>query len=231
MSKIMRRTHLSWLAAVALLAFGVAGCASTKNTRVEEGAVIGGSAGAVVGAIIGSKSGSTAKGAIIGAAVGGTAGAIIGSQMDEQADELEDELDDAKIERVAEGIQITFDSGILFGFDSSELRPEARANLQNLMESLDRYPDTDLLVVGHTDAVGSESYNQRLSERRAHSAAHYLVGLGLTNDRIDVRGLGEGEPVAENDTEDGRAQNRRVEVAIFASDDYVAELQRGGGSN
>lgn len=226
MSDTMIHKKTRWLAALLLVAFGTAGCASTGSTRVEEGAVIGGSAGAVIGAVIGNKTGSTAKGAIIGAAVGGAAGAIIGSQMDEQADELEDELEGAKIERVAEGIQITFDSGILFGFDSDRLLPEARANLTRLVESLRDFPDTEVLVVGHTDAIGSESYNQRLSERRAQSAANYLANLGVSNARIEMKGLGEIEPVSDNETEDGRALNRRVEVAIFASDAYVEELQR-----
>lgn len=226
MSDTMIHKKTRWLAALLLVAFGTAGCASTSSTRVEEGAVIGGSAGAVIGAVIGNKTGSTAKGAIIGAAVGGAAGAIIGSQMDEQADELEDELEGAKIERVAEGIQITFDSGILFGFDSDRLLPEARANLTRLVESLRDFPDTEVLVVGHTDAIGSESYNQRLSERRAQSAANYLANLGVSNARIEMKGLGEIEPVSDNETEDGRALNRRVEVAIFASDAYVEELQR-----
>lgn len=226
MSDMMNAKNVRWMAALMLAAFGTAGCASTGSTRVEEGAVIGGSAGAVIGAVIGNKTGSTAKGAIIGAAVGGAAGAIIGSQMDEQADELEDNLDGAKIERVAEGIQITFDSGILFGFDSDRLLPEARANLTRLVESLADFPDTEVLVVGHTDAIGSESYNQRLSERRAKSAASYLENLGVTTSRVAMKGLGEIEPVSDNDSEDGRALNRRVEVAIFASDEYVKELQR-----
>ena len=225
----MRRMKISWLAAVLVVAFAATGCASTQNTRVEEGAVIGGATGAVVGAVIGNKTGSTAKGAIIGAAVGGVAGAVIGSQMDEQADELEDELDNAKIERVAEGIQITFDSGILFGFDSDQLKPEARDNLRTLLQSLNEFPNTELLVVGHTDAIGSESYNQRLSERRARSAAEYLMSMGLDGHRVELQGLGEIEPVADNDSEDGRALNRRVEVAIFASDEYVEEVQRRQG--
>ncbi len=226
----MLQSNTKWMAALLLTAFGTAGCASTQNTRVEEGAVIGGSTGAVVGAVIGNQTGSTAKGAIIGAAVGGVAGAIIGSQMDEQAEELESELENAKIERVAEGIQITFDSGILFGFDSEQLKMDARDNLARLMASLDEFPDTELLVVGHTDAIGSESYNQRLSERRAASAAAYLMDLGLEGERIEMKGLGEAEPVSDNETEEGRALNRRVEVAIFASDEYVQHLQRQGGN-
>ncbi len=202
----------------------LAGCSSMGTT--EKGAAIGAGTGAVVGGVIGKATGSTAKGAILGAAVGGTAGAIIGSQMDKQAESLEDELPDATVERVGEGIQVTFASGILFGFDSSELKPEARRNLTELAESLLRYPDSDVLIVGHTDGVGSEDYNQRLSERRAGSAADFLASRGVARTRIEVSGRGEMEPVASNETDAGRAENRRVEVAIFASEEYRQELMK-----
>jgi len=151
--------------------------------------------------------------------------------MDRQAEELGAELDNAEVERVGEGIQITFESGILFDFDSDRLRPEAMANLQSLKESLEEYDGTALLVVGHTDDVGAESYNLALSERRARAASEYLVSVGVAQDRLDVVGLGEIEPVTTNETEMGRQENRRVEVAIFASEEYRAEIKRryGGG--
>ena len=129
------------------------GCASAQGTRAGEGAAIGAAGGAVLGAVL-SRDGSTAKGAILGAVIGGAAGAAIGSRMDKQADDLADDLEDAEVERVGEGIQVTFDSGILFGFDSDDLKPEARANLSQLLASLDEYPGTDVLIVGHTDATG-----------------------------------------------------------------------------
>ena len=203
---------------VALL-FTTTACASLrKETQAEEGAAIGAATGAVIGGIIGSNNGSTAKGAILGAVIGGAAGAAIGSQMDEQAEDLASQLEGATVERVGEGIQVTFASGLLFGFDSDRLQPAAQANLADLAESLLDYDDTEILIIGHTDASGSDSYNQTLSERRADAAAAHLIQNGISARRVDVMGLGEGEPVADNGSEAGRQENRRVEVAIFASE-------------
>lgn len=209
--------------------FVMAGCASWSNT--EKGAAGGAAAGGVIGAVIGESAGSTAKGAILGAVIGGTAGAVIGRQMDKQAEELEDELENAEVERVGEGIQITFDSGILFDFDSSSLRAEARANLRELAQSLRDYEGTRVLVAGHTDSRGTDTYNQALSERRSAAARAYLIEQGIAGSRIDAAGLGESEPVATNDTDAGRQENRRVEVAIFASEELQEEMiRRHGGS-
>ncbi|MEZ4699711.1 MAG: OmpA family protein [Rhodothermales bacterium] len=202
------------------------GCANMNKTG--KGAAIGAGAGAAVGAIIGKATGKTATGAIVGAAVGGTAGAIIGRQMDKQAEELEEELEGAKVERVGEGIQITFDSAILFEFGKADLSAQAKTNLDNLAQSLKEYPNTEILIAGHTDSVGSEEFNQKLSETRANSAASYLLQAGITSDRMSVIGHGETQPVASNDTDMGRAQNRRVEVAIYASEEYRQELETQG---
>ncbi len=211
------------LGGIALLSvFFLSSCASWGRT--ETGAVIGGTTGAVVGGVIGSQTGSTARGAIIGAAVGGTAGAIIGREMDKQAEELEAAIPGATVERVGEGIQVTFDSGILFDFDSSALRPEAQRHLTELAASLREYDDSEVLIVGHTDSVGTEEYNQGLSERRAQSAGNFLVRAGVAPDRVRTMGLGELEPVASNETAAGRQENRRVEVAIFASEEYRRRL-------
>ena len=208
-----------------LLALAAVGCASMNRT--EEGAVIGAAAGGVIGAVIDD---NTARGAIIGAVVGGTAGAVIGREMDQQAAELENSIPDAEVERIGEGILVTFDSGLLFAFDSAELQSAARQNLNELSASLEEYPNTDVLVVGHTDATGSDSYNQDLSERRAASARSYLVSEGVPSARVTAEGRGETEPVASNDEETGRSLNRRVEVALFASDEYREEIEaRYGG--
>ena len=172
--------------------------------------------------------GSTAKGAIIGAVVGGAAGAIIGSQMDKQAKELEQTVNGATVERVGEGIQVTFASGLLFDFDSDVVRAEARANLRELALSLSQHPGSELLILGHTDQLGSTTYNQDLSERRAGSAGSYLMSQGVAGSRIATRGLGESEAVATNDTEAGRQANRRVEVAIYASKEARANAARQG---
>lgn len=209
-------------ALVVLSTIGLSGCAQWSKTA--RGAVIGAAGGAAVGAAVGKATGNTARGAILGAAIGGAAGAIIGRQMEKQARELAMEIPGAKVERVGEGILVTFDSGILFDFDSAELRPAARENLRNLAESLKKYPNTNVLLVGHTDAIGSDEYNYNLSTRRANAAANYLVSLGVDRKRIEAVGRGETEPVADNDTEAGRQQNRRVEVAIFASEEYRQEL-------
>lgn len=212
------------LAALMLAATSFVGCSNLSRT--EKGAAIGAGAGAVIGGAVGSKYGGTAKGAIIGAAVGGTAGAIIGQQMDKQARELEEDLDGAEVDRVGEGIAIRFDNSLLFDFDSAALRPEARDQLRSLAQNLQEYPNTDLVIVGHTDAVGSDEYNMGLSRRRANSAADYLRSQGVSSPRITTVGKGEREPIASNDTDYGRQENRRVEVAIYANEEYREEVAR-----
>jgi outer membrane protein OmpA-like peptidoglycan-associated protein len=190
-------------------------CQTMSNK--ERGAIIGAGAGAAVGGVIGNQTGNTARGAIIGAVVGGAAGAIIGHQMDQQAKEIKQNIPGAVVERVGEGIQVTFESGLLFDYDSDRIKPTAAENLRNLARSLTKYPNTDLVIVGHTDAVGSDSYNADLSQRRARAAASFLISQGVNPARLRTYGRGETEPVAENATETGRQQNRRVEVAIFAN--------------
>ncbi len=225
-NQILRRTGA--LGTAAVIALASVGCSSLSNT--QRGAVIGAGAGGVIGAVIGDAAGSTAKGAIIGAVVGGAAGALIGSRMDDTAETLARELDNATVERVGEGILVTFDSGILFDFDSSLLQAEARENLGDLARVLsDDLDDYELMVVGHTDSVGAEGYNQSLSERRAQAAADFLTGRGIPTRLTHVQGLGEMEPVASKETEAGQQENRRVEVAIFASEDFQAEARRTAG--
>jgi len=205
----------------------LASCASWK--RRDTGAAVGAGVGAAVGGVIGKHNGSTAKGAIIGAVVGGAAGAIIGHQMDQQAKELQQNIPGAKVERVGEGIQVTFDSGILFGFDSDVVQGSAAQNLRTLAASLNNYPGSELLIVGHTDSVGTEAYNRALSERRAAASASALVSAGVARTRIRTMGLGESEPLAANSTDAGRQQNRRVEVAIHAGEAQRAEARRKAG--
>lgn len=209
---------------IGFLLLGLLGCASW--TKSQKGAAIGTTAGAVVGGIIGEQADHTAEGAILGAVIGGIAGGIIGNYMDEQAAEMEQDLEGAKIERVGEGIKVTFDSGILFDFDSADLRPEAQENLKNLAEILQKYEDTEILIEGHTDATGAEDYNQGLSERRAGSVNSFLAGLGVANVRLTPVGYGETQPVASNETPDGQQANRRVEVAIWANDKLKAAARR-----
>jgi len=220
--KILPAARLTRPAIVLVTLLSVSGCASGLQT----GAIGGAAAGAAIGGIA---SGS-ARGAIVGAIIGGAAGAAIGSIMDRQAEDLQDKLPNAVVERVGEGIQVTFDSGILFDVNSSNLRTAAQGNLSDLVASLEEYEGTDVLVVGHTDSTGAEDYNQSLSERRADSARNYLIGAGLEADRVTAMGVGEMEPVDTNDTEAGRQANRRVEIAIFASEEMQREmLRRHGG--
>ena len=215
----MRMTqHTRSAAALMLVALAASACASLNNK--ERGAIIGAAGGAAVGGVIGKHQGSTAKGAIIGATVGGVIGGVIGHQMDQQAKELEQNIPGAVVERVGEGIQVTFESGLLFDFDSDRVKPEAAKNLNNLASSLGKYPNSSLLIVGHTDATGSDSYNQSLSERRARSTAMYLSSQGVAATRLQTLGRGETEPVATSDE-----KNRRVEVAIYASEAYRNQLK------
>jgi outer membrane protein OmpA-like peptidoglycan-associated protein len=198
-------------------------------SKTVQGTAIGAAAGGAVGAVIGKQTGNTAAGAIIGAAVGGAAGAYIGNYMDKQAEEMQRDLEGARIERVGEGIMITFDSGILFDFDKSSLKAEARTNLDKLAVILNKYADTDLLVDGHTDSKGSDNYNLTLSQERAQAVANYLANLQVASTRMTLHGYGESRPIATNDTEEGRALNRRVEVGIIANEKLkkAAEQQAG----
>lgn len=201
---------------VAALLAGSISCA--RMTRTEKGTIIGGTAGGVIGGVIGKQAGNTAVGAIIGAAVGGATGAVIGHYMDEQAEELQRDLDGATVERVGEGIKVTFASGILFDVNKSDLRPTAQENISKLAEVLNKYPDTNILIEGHTDSDGTEEYNQKLSERRAASVSYFLAQQSVTSSRVTTMGYGELQPVADNSNPEGKQANRRVEVAIMANE-------------
>jgi len=222
----MKRTIVVVLVLVVVV--GSLSCSSWS--RKQKGAAIGATAGAVLGGVIGDKAGNTAVGAILGAAVGGAAGAYIGSYMDKQAAEMEKDLQGAKVERVGEGIKVTFDAGILFDFDKATLRPASETELQKLAVILDKYPDTNILLEGHTDSKGTEEYNLNLSRERAQSVSNYLATRGVTPTRFTIMGYGESQPVATNDTDEGRQLNRRVEVAIYANEKLkeTAEKQTQG---
>jgi outer membrane protein OmpA-like peptidoglycan-associated protein len=222
MEEKMRRVLAGIL--IATLILGGISCSSMSKS--EKGAVIGAAAGAVAGGVIGKAAGNTAAGAIMGAAVGGAAGAIIGNYMDKQAAEMERDLEGAKIERVGEGIKITFDSGILFEVNKSDLQFEAQQNLTKLGEILNKYEDTEILIEGHTDSTGPEEYNMDLSIRRANSVGNYLAIQEVSPARFTLMGYGEKQPIAPNETVDGRKQNRRVEIAIFANDKLKKAAQK-----
>jgi outer membrane protein OmpA-like peptidoglycan-associated protein len=201
---------------VSLLAVGQMSCASWS--KAEKGGAIGAAAGGVIGAVIGDKAGNTAVGAIMGAAIGGTAGAYIGDYMDKQKAEMDKDLQGAKIERVGEGIKITFDSGLLFDFGKATLRQASKDQLAKMAATLQKYPDTNILLEGHTDSVGTDEYNLQLSRDRAQAVGDYLESLGVASSRFTMKGYGESQPIASNDTDEGRQLNRRVEVAIYANE-------------
>ena len=200
------------------------GCGASNAVK---GGVIGGASGGVVGGVIGHYAGNTALGAIIGAAVGGTAGVLIGNHMDNQAAEMKKDMSGAEIERVGEGIKITFDSGILFATNSTTLESAAKTNIQKFAAILNKYPDTNILVTGYTDSDGTDEYNQTLSERRAEAVSNYAAAQGVSSSRLSIVGFGESNPVASNDTATGKRQNRRVEIAVFANEKLKAAAENG----
>jgi outer membrane protein OmpA-like peptidoglycan-associated protein len=201
-----------------------------KLNKTQKGAIIGVVTGGVVGGIIGSKSKNTALGAILGATVGGAVGAVIGNKMDKQAKKIEEELGKAaKVERVGEGIKVTFDNKMLFAFGKSYLNDDNKADLQKFAGTLNEYPDTDLLIVGHTDNVGSNATNQSLSVRRASAVKAHLDEIGVANSRLKASGKGESQPVVSNNSEYNRSLNRRVEIAIYANDKMKADAKTEAG--
>ena len=233
------RSSLTFLLALLLLVNNFAQAQSStistnrpKGTmsKTLKGGLIGGLGGAVAGGIagrlIGGKSG-TAKGAIIGAVVGGAGGALIGRRMDKQAAELRRDLEGAKVERVGEGIKITFASGILFATNSSSLTADAAGNIDQLAATVKKYADTNVVVEGHTDSSGSDAINQPLSERRAQAVANEISNQGVDTGRITSTGYGSTQPVGDNSSAAGKAANRRVEVAIFANEKMQKAAKRG----
>lgn len=206
------------------LALVFSACHETK--KATKGAIIGGTGGAILGRIIGNAAGNKTLGTIIGAAVGGTVGAVIGNKMDKQAEEIKKEVPNAKVERVGEGIVVEFNSKILFGFDKSDLTADARKNLSDLVTILNKYPDTNIEIQGHTDNKGTEEYNQALSERRASAVASFLTSNAISIQRISTNGFGETAPKYTNETEEGMAQNRRVEFLISANEKMKADAAK-----
>lgn len=199
-----------------------AGC---KTTRTQRGAVIGAGAGAAAGAIIGKTAGNTGVGAVIGATVGGVAGAIIGRQMDKQAEEIAREVPNAEVihQEGEQGIIVNFNSKVLFGTDKSDLSKKSKNTIDDLATVLNKYPDTDLTIQGHTDSTGPDAYNQTLSEKRAQSVADYLRLQGVSADRLTAMGFGESQPIADNSTVEGRSENRRVSFVIVPNEKMKQE--------
>ncbi len=200
-------------------------CSSWNNT--QKGGTIGAGTGAAVGGLFGSKKGKTGEGAVIGAVIGGAVGAGIGVYMDKQAEELEKEMKDAEIERVGEAIKVTFDSGILFGFDSYALTPASQETIMKFADILNEYPDTDITIEGHTDDKGAYEYNLNLSKKRAEAVNNYLKMQQVGSNRLVTNGYSFDRPIADNTTEEGRAKNRRVEILITANEELIEKAEKG----
>ena len=212
------------------------GCEATRNANnSQKGAVIGAAGGAIIGAIIGNnagKGGNGELGAVIGGVVGGTAGAVIGNKMDKQAQKIEEEIPGAVVERVDDGIVVTFDenSGVYFDTNKYNINSASQATLDKLISDLKEYPDTNILVVGHTDSTGSAEYNMTLSKNRAYSVTNYFTSKGLNSSRFTTNWFGEEQPLHDNSTAEGRAKNRRVNVAIVPNQKMIEDAKREAGN-
>ncbi len=233
MKKIFGNTGLI-LAVVMLMA---SGCSTVKKTNKQQrGAVIGAAGGAVIGGVIGNNvgKGNTVLGAIIGSVIGGVAGGVIGNKMDRQAEKIKNEIPGAEVQRVGEGIIVTFSEknpdgskmGVYFDFDKSDITPNSKLALDKLIQIFNEYPETDLLVEGHTDDKGGNSYNLALSERRAMAVGNYLKSNNISSSRLTIKWYGETQPKVENTSDANRAENRRVEFAITANDKMKEEAKK-----
>ena len=220
-TKIKIATYCIALATASMVTVGC-----SQMTKTQKGAVIGSVAGGGIGAMIGKKAGNTAVGAVIGGAIGGVAGAYIGKRMDRQAEEIRRTVPGAEVIDAGEGLIVKFDSGILFDVDKAELKDNAKTNIENLATSMKNNPETNIMVIGHTDADGSDSHNYGLSERRAGSVKSYAMNQGVSGSRLTTVGKGETEPIADNSSASGKSQNRRVEIVIVANDALKAEARK-----
>ncbi|MBC7912484.1 MAG: OmpA family protein [Pyrinomonadaceae bacterium] len=222
--KPMKIKIATYCIALATASMVTVGC--SQMTKTQKGTVLGGAAGGTIGAIIGKKAGNTAVGAVIGGAIGGVAGAYIGRKMDRQAEEIRRTVPGAEVIDGGEGLIVKFDSGILFDVGKAELKDNAKTNIQNLAASMKNNPETNIMVIGHTDADGTDSYNYSLSENRAAAVKSFAMTNGVTSSRLTTVGKGETEPIGDNTSASGKAQNRRVEIVIVANDALKSEARK-----
>lgn len=210
-------------------------CKAVQNSnKTQRGAVIGAAGGAVLGAVLGNnigKGGNGALGAVIGGVVGGVAGGLIGKKMDKQAREIQEQLPGAQVERVGEGIKLVLgENAVRFDFNKSSLTTSAKSNLDKLVPVFKNYPDTNIKIYGYTDSKGADEYNLNLSDQRAAAVKSYLASKGLVSSRFTILGMGEADPIETNETETGRAGNRRVEFAILANDKMIEDAKKETGN-
>lgn len=228
--------NIKILALTCLLTIGFTNCKSVQNANnKQKGAAIGAAGGAILGAIIGNNigKGNSELGALIGATVGGATGVLIGNKMDKQAQQIEQEIPGAQVERVDHGIVITFDenSGVYFDTEKYNINAASQQTLDKLTDIFKEYPDTNLLIVGHTDSTGNDDYNMTLSKNRAFAVTNYFTQTkGLSNSRFTTHWFGEEQPIADNSTSEGRAKNRRVNIAIVPNEDMIEEAQKEAGN-
>ncbi|WP_010257130.1 OmpA family protein [Myroides injenensis] len=214
---------------------GLTGCDSVKNANnTQKGAGIGAASGAIIGGILGNnigKGGNGALGAVLGGIIGGAAGGVIGNKMDAQARKIEETVPGAQVERVGEGIKLILgENSVNFNLNQATLTDKAKSNLDKLVKVFKDEPDTYIDIYGYTDISGREEYNLSLSKKRAASVKQYLVQQGVASNRIQTDGLGIADPIASNDTEAGRAKNRRVEFGIRANEKMIQDAQMQSGS-
>lgn len=227
----MKNLKVYMLAFAVVLGLSLSSCDAVKNTNnTQRGVGIGAASGAVIGGVLGNnlgKGGNTALGAIIGGAVGGTVGGVIGNRMDKQKQKIDEVLPGADVERVGEGIKLTLnENSVNFDLNKSTLTAKAKQNLDKLVTVFNEYPDTDIQIFGYTDSSGSVDYNLKLSGERAESVKNYLAGKGISASRFNIIGRGVEDPIASNDTAEGRSQNRRVEFAITANEKMIQDAEK-----
>ena len=235
MRKILKQTGLL-IVSIAFIG-ALSSCDATRNaSNAQKGGVIGAAGGAVLGAILGNnvgKGGNSEIGAVIGGVVGGTAGVLIGNRMDKQAQKIEEEIPGAQVERIDDAIVITFDegSGVYFDTNKFNINEQSRTNLDKLSGVMKEYADTNILVVGHTDSTGPYEFNMTLSKNRAQAVTNYLVGKGLSGGRFTTEWFGPDQPTHDNSTAEGRAKNRRVNVAIVPNEKMIQDAKNEAGEN
>lgn len=230
----MKKVGVNLIVGSLLLGTVLTSCNAVKNSNnTQKGAAIGTAAGAILGGVVGNnvKNKNSALGAVLGGVIGGTAGAIIGRKMDKQAQDIQAALPGAEVERVGEGIRVVLkENTINFGFDSADLSTTAQENLKKIAKVFVQNYETEVMIYGYTDNVGKDEYNAKLSQRRADAVKKYLVSQGIGTKRINTKGMGEADPIASNDTAEGRSQNRRVEFAIVANDDMIESARKEANS-